>query len=186
LGNPGYEYQNTRHNIGFEVIDALAQQFGITLSAGKGEYLIGTKQIESKQIILMKPLTYMNNSGTAVKEVVEDYALDPHQLLVVVDDFNLPIGKIRFRERGSAGGHNGLYSIIYQLRSNNFPRLRCGIASDTMPKNKSDLADFVLSSFTNEEKKVVNQLIIKARDAVINATIKDLQTASNRFDNTQV
>ena len=186
MGNPGSEYENTRHNIGFSIVDAVAEERNITLSEGKGEYIIGSEQAEKKKIILVKPLTFMNNSGTAVKEVLEHLNLDERNLLVIVDDFNLPLGKIRIREHGSSGGHNGLYSIIYHLNSDNFPRLRCGIAGESMPKDKSKIPDFVLSTFTNDERKIVKQLILTARDAAITAGMQDLQTVFKSFNNIQV
>ena len=177
LGNPGNEYENTRHNIGFAVIDAVASKMDIILSEGKGEYLMGSKKIGNNNITLVKPLTYMNNSGIAVKEIIDYFHLDLWQILVVVDDFNLPLGTTRIRLRGSAGGHNGLYSIIYHLGSEDFPRLRCGIADESMPKYKSARADFVLSSFDRSENKIVQQMIEKARDIVLETTIQDLPMA---------
>jgi len=128
----------------------------------------------------------MNNSGTAVREVLEYLNLNERHILVVVDDFNLPLGKIRIRESGSSGGHNGLYSIIYHLNSENFPRLRCGIASESIPADKNKISDFVLSQFTNTENKIVRQMILTARDAAISAVRQDLPTTIRNFNNKQI
>ena len=182
LGNPGNDYKNTRHNIGFLVIDSLAEKISIPLREGKGEYLIGSKKIFGDELILLKPLTFMNNSGIAVKDIVDSLELELDQLLIISDDFNLPLGQLRIRERGSSGGHNGLNSIIYFLGSEDFPRLRCGIATDMMPKNKNEKADYVLSSFIQEERKIVEKEINDARDAVLMIMTDGLRKAINHFN----
>lgn len=182
LGNPGYEYENTRHNLGFKVINAVAKKLDLRLNDGREYCISDIKEVGGVRIILMKPLSYMNNSGIIVKELLETYQINLDQILVVLDDFTLPLGTIRIRERGSSGGHNGLYSIIYHLESEDIPRLRCGIASEWMPKRKDVLADFVLSPFIDEEIKIVQQMILSARDAVIVAAIENFQTAINRFN----
>ncbi len=186
LGNPGSEYEGTRHNIGFAVIDALAEQLDIHLRGGRGEYVIGLKEIEQAKIALVKPLTYMNNSGIAVREIVDWYKISLQDILVITDDFQLPLGSIRIRQKGSDGGHNGLYSIIYHLQSNEFPRLRCGIASDAMPKNKKEMPEFVLSPFQKKEDEIVQEMIINARSAVNEAIINGTETAMNRFNNIKI
>ncbi|MDI6765844.1 MAG: aminoacyl-tRNA hydrolase [Bacteroidota bacterium] len=182
LGNPGYEYENTRHNLGFAVVNSVAEKLNLRFIGGRECYISGIKEVGGARIILVKPLSYMNNSGIIVKEFLETYHINLNQALVVIDDFNLPLGTIRIRERGSSGGHNGLYSIIYHLQSEDIPRLRCGIASEWMPKRKDALADFVLSPFIDEEIEVVQQMIIKARDASIVAATENFQTAINRFN----
>jgi PTH1 family peptidyl-tRNA hydrolase len=143
LGNPSSEYEETRHNIGFVVVDETAKELGIKFHKENSDYLIGIKNYRNQLIALVKPLTYMNNSGIAVKNIIEQYKLPLENLLVVVDDFNIPIGTIRIRRSGSSGGHNGLESIIYHLQTEDFPRLRCGIGSESMPKNKQELANLV-------------------------------------------
>lgn len=182
LGNPGSEYEGTRHNIGFAVIDALAETLNVNLRGGHGEYAIGWKETENGKVALVKPMTYMNNSGIAVREIIEWYKISPQDILVVTDDFQLPLGSLRIRLKGSDGGHNGLYSIIYHLQSNEFPRLRCGIASETMPKNKKEMPDFVLSPFQKQEYAIVREMISSAQSAVNVAAANGIETAMNRFN----
>ena len=182
LGNPGSEYEGTRHNIGFSVIDTLADQLNVPLRSGKDEYIVGFAKVNNISLALAKPLTYMNNSGLALLDIAERYSVEINNLLVVVDDYNLPLGKLRLRTKGSDGGHNGLYSIIYHLQSNEFPRLRIGIASDSMPKEKDQLADFVLSKFEPNERESVNDVVQRASKAALAAVTESLQTAMNRFN----
>ncbi len=182
LGNPGYEYENTRHNLGFKVINAVASKLNLRLNDGRDYCISDIKEVGGVRILLMKPLSYMNNSGIIVKELLETYQINLDQILVVIDDFTLPLGTIRIRESGSSGGHNGLYSIIYHLESEDFPRLRCGIASKWMPKRKDALADFVLSPFIDEEIAIVKKMIIKARDAAIVSATENIKTAINSFN----
>ncbi len=186
LGNPGSEYEGTRHNIGFAVVDALAKKLDLTFHPGRGEYLLASSKRYEEEIVLVKPLTYMNNSGMAVKEIVERYDVLLEQLLVIVDDFHLPLGSLRLRLKGSDGGHNGLASIIYQLESDAFPRLRCGIKSELMPKKKKEMTSFVLAPFEHEEQEHVRTMINQARDAAIVTETQGLQAAMNRFNIVQV
>jgi PTH1 family peptidyl-tRNA hydrolase len=148
--------------------------------------MIGSGMIGSKKITLVKPLTYMNNSGTAVREITESLDINLCQLLVITDDFNLPLGKIRLRKRGSSGGHNGLYSIIYHLSTEEFPRLRCGIGVEPVLEEKSKASDFVLSCFTSNEMKIVQRLVLAAQEVVLTAVTEGFKTASNRYNNIQV
>lgn len=182
LGNPGAEYKGTRHNIGFEVIDSLAKFLHVDLMSCESDYLIGTTSYEGTKIAVVKPLTYMNNSGLAVKKVIEQYSIALRNLLVIVDDFHLPLGTIRIREKGSDGGHNGLFSIIEQLKTNEFPRLRCGIANDAMPIDKKEMKEFVLSPFEKENRKMLRKLIQRARDAALIVATSGLKSAMNRFN----
>jgi len=158
LGNPGSEYHGTRHNIGFAIVDAVAEKIGIEFDAGPGEYHIAGPGGGEHNFVLIKPLTYMNNSGIAVKQILEQFAIGAEDLLVVIDDFHLPLGSYRIRQRGSSGGHNGLYSIIYHLQSEDFPRLRFGIAGTTLPADKSRMADFVLAPFEPAEAEQVTEV----------------------------
>lgn len=167
LGNPGSEYQHTRHNIGFDIVDAVAAERRIVFDAGRGEFLIARGSYRENEFALIKPLTYMNNSGIAVVEVLNNFGVTGENLLVVVDDFHIPLGILRLRRQGSSGGHNGLYSIMYHLQSENFPRLRFGIGSENMPKQKSGMADFVLSQFAHEELDIVRTGIIEARNKIL-------------------
>jgi len=186
LGNPGSEYQGTRHNIGFEVIDALAETLKADLEAGRGDYLIGRAAHRQTTIALVKPLTYMNNSGLAVGDLVERYHLSPAELLVISDDFHLPLGTLRLRLRGSDGGHNGLYSIIYHLESDEFPRLRCGIGGKTLPQRKSSMAEYVLAPFEEDEQEAVRSMVLRARDVVLDACVHGVDRALNAANMTKM
>jgi len=165
LGNPGDDYANTRHNLGFDVADRFAQDVGMRFKEGKGDYLVAIGSFKKNEIGVAKPLTYMNNSGEAVADIIERFAVPLNQLLIVCDDFQLPLGTLRLRPGGSDGGHNGLASIIYQLQTDEFPRLRCGIGGETIPKDKSFMKDFVLDQFSNVELPLVNTLRDKAKEA---------------------
>ena len=182
LGNPESRYSGTRHNVGFEVVDLIAQQLRFSFRAGHGEFLIADGNVEGTPLAIVKPLSFMNQSGLAVREIQEEFGAIPEQLLVVCDDFQLPLGQLRLRLGGSDGGHNGLYSIIYHLQSEEFPRLRCGIASSLMPKEKHLLADFVLGQFMPEERPVVNQMLERAKTACLNAFTVGMATAMNEFN----
>lgn len=166
LGNPGTQYRETRHNAGFLVVDELCRRLRAPLRPGKGEYLAARAHVDGVEVHIASPLTFMNNSGTAVVDILERFGLSPRGLLVVADDFSLPLGLLRFRLKGSDGGHNGLASIIYMLNTQEFPRLRCGIGSVAMSQ-KSDMAPFVLSPFEPEEVPVVNDMIMRAADACV-------------------
>ena len=182
LGNPGFEYDGTRHNIGFAIVDAVSENLRINFRRDAGEYLIGTGKVGNELVTLVKPQTYMNNSGIAVREIVERLQLDVRNLMIVLDDFHLSLGTIRIREKGSDGGHNGLYSVIDQLGTNHFPRLRCGLATDTMPLNKKELVHFVLSPFAKEDRETVERMIGRAAEAILAAATDGLHSAMNRFN----
>ena len=182
LGNPEKRYIGTRHNIGFDVVDCLAQELRMQFKPGRGEFLIAHGSFRDQPVSLIKPLTFMNESGVAVMEIRDQFEATNDELLVVCDDFQLPIGKLRLRLRGSDGGHNGLYSIIYHLQSDEFPRLRCGIASPTMPTDKNLLADFVLAPFTADELPVVHEMTTQAKDACLLALTDGVTKAMNVFN----
>ena len=181
LGNPGIEYEGTRHNVGFEVADSLCGKLKKKFKPGRGEYLIATAAIEGNEVAIVKPLTMMNNSGFAVGEVLEKYGVSTQNLVVVVDDFAIPLGTIRLREKGSDGGHNGLASIIYQLNSNEFARLRCGIKTETMP-SKNMMATFVLSRFERDEIPLVKEMTARATDATLEIVRSGISRAMNKFN----
>jgi len=185
LGNPGNEYEWTRHNVGFLVVDALRDTLHTEFEAGKGDYLLATAHFERTPITLVKPLTYMNNSGVAVADVVERYNVELRNLLVVCDDFNLPLGKLRLRPKGSDGGHNGLYSIIYQLRTEEFPRLRCGIGTGVTHGKKFDATSFVLSVFDRDERPAVRKMVENARDAALCFSAEGITIAMDRWNATE-
>ena len=164
LGNPGTVYAKTRHNVGFMVIEELCTRQGKKLEAGKGDYEFAMSVLGTQSIILGRPCTYMNESGMAVSDMVHRFAIPLQELLIVIDDFSLPLGTLRLRGNGSDGGHNGLRSIIYHLTSDEFPRLRCGIGKPEMPL-KEERADFVLSPFDVHEREIVNDMVVRAANA---------------------
>lgn len=182
LGNPDSRYEGTRHNIGFEVVDRIAKELEIAFKPGRGEYVIAHASFQVHALGLVKPLTYMNQSGIAVLEIQERFAVPLDRLLVVCDDFQLPLGRLRLRTAGSDGGHNGLYSIIYHLQSEEFPRLRCGIASAITPKEKGVMAEYVLDPFTEEERPLATAMIERAKDACLSVVIDGLQKAMNIYN----
>ena len=165
LGNPGKQYEKTRHNVGFLVVDALLKACGTSLKCAKGPYKINRDPIDGGNVAIGRSETYMNESGAPVRQMLEDFKLAPSQCLVVADDVNLPIGKVRFREKGSAGGHHGLESIIAALGTQDFPRLRIGIG---LPDSRSDdLSDHVLGPFSTKEIADLAPQIERARDACL-------------------
>ena len=187
LGNVGSEYEATRHNVGFMVVDLLAANARKTFKPGKGEYYFAEMRHAGEDVVLIKPTTFMNNSVVAVKDASQRYGVGMADLLVVYDDFNIPLGKLRLRKGGSDGGHNGMYSIIYHLNDDSFPRLRCGIGTgEVLPVQrivpKRDMADFVLSEFEKEELPEVEKMTKNAADAVFVFIGSGIQTAMNRFN----
>ena len=183
LGNPGSEYDSTRHNIGFAVVDAIAGKFNCSFKRGGDDVLVGKFRIQGETHLLVKPQTYMNNSGIAVRGIVNYYKIPLQAVFVVVDDFQIPLGTLRIRMQGSDGGHNGLASIASEMQSNDFPRLRCGIKGESMPLHKQTLAGYVLESFDKSEQKSVHTMVEKARDAVITAVTEGIPSAMNKFNN---
>lgn len=164
LGNPGKEYQNTRHNIGFDVIDVIARQENISVTEKKHKALIGKGIIAGRKVILAKPQTYMNLSGESVRSLLDYYKADEtEEFLVVSDDISLPPGQIRIRKKGSAGGHNGLKNIIAHLGHDSFQRIKMGVGEK--PKGY-DLADYVLGRFDGTDRKIMDQAALTAADAV--------------------
>ncbi len=182
LGNPGNRYDGTRHNIGFEILDSIAHRHRARFESGKGDYLIARMSRGEFPVVLIKPLTYMNESGSAVADVVERFGLSLENLLVVCDDFQLPLGQLRIRSNGSDGGHNGLYSIIYHLQSDQFPRLRCGIASSFTPKEKTLMAAYVLEPFRRDELPDVQAMIERGSNACLTVVEEGLIPAMNQYN----
>ena len=178
LGNPGLKYEGTRHNIGFKVADAVAERTGARWKE-KGEAYLADARWRSRPLLLMKPQTFMNRSGTAIETVARKKKFDPREILVVVDDISLPVGTVRLRPSGGSGGHNGLEDIIDWLDSTDFPRLRVGIGSDF---ERGGQSDYVLSPFTAEERPVMDEAVERARDAVLTFVTDGVQTAMNRFN----
>ena len=153
LGNPGAEYTNTRHNAGFLALDYMAERLGVSVNRAKFDALYADTLIAGKRVLLVKPQTYMNNSGTAVRQISEFYKIPVENIVVLSDDISLSVGRIRVRRSGTDGGQRGLKSIIYQLKSDKFPRIKIGVGEK--PNPDYDLADWVLSRFTAEEQKVL-------------------------------
>jgi len=178
LGNPGAEYERTRHNVGWQVIDAFAKKFRMEVSRHEKNALTGTGRVAGGSVMAAKPLTYMNLSGDAVKLLVNGYLDSVQDLIVVYDDIDLPLGKLRIRPNGSAGTHNGMRSIISTLGNENFPRLRVGIGS----ADQGRLRDYVLDAFTAEEKPVVDRAVERAVDALVLFVRGDLRRAMTQFN----
>ncbi len=189
LGNPGAKYDRTRHNIGFEIVDALAKSYpGVALSENKrfqgltGEFRSGTERI-----VLLKPTTFMNNSGQAVRAVLDWYKLAPESVLVVYDDMDLPTGRLRLRLSGSAGGHNGMKSIIAHLGTKEFPRLRVGIGStDKAEEGDHAVVSHVLGRFAPEDRKIIDAVIPMAVDAIDLSLRKGFERAMNLYNGREV
>jgi len=181
LGNPGFEYEDTRHNVGFMVLDELARRLRLRFQRGEGEYRLARALSGGSALLLVKPDTYMNNSGLAVAQVLDAERAGPDSLLVVVDDVALPLGSLRLRARGSDGGHNGLYSVIYTLGTEQFSRLRCGIGPEVMP-HEGELASFVLSAFEPGEREAVATMVQRAADAVSHVLQEGLERAMTQFN----
>ena len=179
LGNPGLKYEKTRHNVGFRVIDMLSQETGISVNRSKFKGLMGKGLIEGEDVILLKPLTYMNLSGESVREAMNFFKIEPEDLIVICDDIDIPFGTIRIKGRGSAGTHNGLKSIIGQIGSQNFPRIRISVGQKPP---YMDLAAFVLSSFSPEEEQVLHFELKNGRDGVLSILEKGLQKTMSQFN----
>lgn len=180
LGNPGKDYQNTRHNIGFDVIDALAEVAGISVIEKKHKAIIGKGVLDGQKVILVKPQTYMNLSGESVRDVIDYYKIDEEQELIVIsDDISLDVGMLRVRKKGSAGGHNGLKNIIQHLGHDTFMRIKMGVGEK--PKGY-DLADYVLGHFTGEERKVMDEAAKKATEAIRMMIAGEVDKAMNAFN----
>ena len=180
LGNPGMKYDATKHNMGFKVIDELVETYGIPSSGTSLKGMYGKGMIGGEKVILIKPMTYMNNSGECVRAFVDYYKVDPEEeVIIIYDDITLEPGSIRVRKKGSAGGHNGIKSIIAHLGTEKFKRIRVGVGGE--PKNW-DLADFVLSPFKPEEKDAVREGIEKAAKAVEVILTDGADAAMNRYN----
>ena len=180
LGNPGPEYAKTRHNCGFRALDILAQKLGCKVDKGKFEGLYGQTTYEGHKLFLLKPLTYMNLSGRSVLQLSAYFNIPPQRIVVIFDDISLDIGRLRIRSNGSAGGHNGIKSIISQLRSQDFPRVKVGVGAK--PNPDFDLADWVLSAFSASEEKTLQAALDRAADAALCIVSQGTMEAANRFN----
>ncbi len=183
LGNFGKEYVNTRHNIGFDVIDKLAEQENISVLEKKHKAVIGKGTVAGQKCILAKPLTYMNLSGECVRELLDYYKADEtSELIVISDDISLDVGQLRIRKKGSAGGHNGLKNIIAHLGHDSFIRIKVGVGEK--PKNW-DLADYVLGRFSAPERKMMDEAAGQVADAIRTIITQDADAAMNQFNGTK-
>lgn len=183
LGNPGLKYENTRHNAGFLTIDYLANKYGIDVKKSKFKSLYGQGVISGQKVMLVKPQTYMNNSGEAVREITNFYKFDIDKLIVIYDDIDIEFGTIRIRKKGSAGTHNGMKSIIYQIQDDKFPRIK--IAVGKKPEYM-DLANFVLSGFTEKEAEVIREEIKLAADSIETMIETGIDMSMNKFNSVKL
>jgi PTH1 family peptidyl-tRNA hydrolase len=186
LGNPGRDYVNNRHNVGFKCVDLFAREHGISLTQRGARSKLGTGEVADTRIVLAKPQTFMNLSGEAVSALMRRYRLSSKDTLVIYDDLDIPLGKIRIREKGSSGGHNGLKSIISHLGTQDFPRIRVGIApsegSDIAAAPEVDAVEHVLSDFTDEEKTVMREVYLKVAAAIECILTEGIAAAMNKYN----
>ncbi|NTU42132.1 MAG: aminoacyl-tRNA hydrolase [Nitrospirales bacterium] len=177
LGNPGRKYSRTRHNVGFMVVDMLSQEYGISLREGE-KFSIGEGVVEGERVLLLKPLTYMNRSGLAVREVLKRDGIRPEQLIVIHDDLDMDTGVVKIRKDGSSGGQKGIASIIQELGAGSFVRIKIGIGRD----RNVPVSDYVLSDFPSSEKLIIKDAIINAMNAVGVIVTEGVDMAMNRFN----
>ena len=179
LGNPTLQYAGTRHNIGFDTITRICDDNNIMLTSKKHKALIGQGILGGEKVILAQPQTYMNNSGESVAEIARYYKLAPDNIIIIYDDISLPVGQLRIRGKGSAGGHNGIKSIIKCLGSENFLRIKIGVGEK--PDNR-DLADYVLSRFSNEDNVIIREALGEAAKACECIISQGMQSAMNKYN----
>ena len=181
LGNPGKQYEQTRHNIGFDVIDYMANKYNIDVNREKFKGICGEGFIENKKVILLKPLTYMNLSGESIRELANFYKLEDDERIVVYDDISLDIGRLRIREKGSAGGHNGIKSIIQNLGGDKFPRVKVGVGQP-----KDNLVNHVLGKFSKEDREHIEKVIPVVSDAIVEIVKNDAKESMNKFNGVNI
>ncbi len=181
LGNPGKEYDGTRHNVGWETIDLLATRHGISVKSRRSRALVGEGLIGTEKVALVKPLTFMNLSGEAVGALARKHQIEPSDVIVICDDVHIELGRLRIRPKGSAGGHNGLTSIIRSLGTQEFIRVRVGIGSSA-----GDRIKHVLGRFNRAERSIVKEAVMDAADAVESMLADGVEQAMNRFNVTKL
>lgn len=179
LGNPSKEYEGTRHNIGFMAIDSISEEYHITVDTLKHKALIGKGAIEGQKVILAKPVTYMNLSGEAVRAIADYYKIEPEDIIIIYDDTTLDVGRMRIRKKGSAGGHNGIKSIISHLGTMEFPRIKIGIGAK---KEGQDLADHVLGRFSKEDREALKDVLENVKKAAALMLWDDIEEAMNQYN----
>ena len=181
LGNPEEKYNNTRHNIGFEAVDYIADKYNIDINRKKFKGVYGEGFIGNEKVILMKPTTYMNLSGECIREVIDFYKLSNEDILVIYDDISLDIGRLRIREKGSAGGHNGIKSIIQNLGGDKFPRVKVGVGQP-----KDNLVNHVLGKFSKEDREHIEKVIPVVSDAIVEIVKNDAKESMNKFNGVNI
>lgn len=179
LGNPSTKYEYTKHNMGFLAIDVLAEKLNVKVNKIKFKGLIGETKINDEKVILLKPQTYMNNSGESLREIVNFYKVPIENVIVLVDDIDIGFASLKIKKKGSAGTHNGLKSIIYQLQDDSFPRIKIGVGKQAQGE---DLADFVLSGFSKKEGEEIEKTIESAALASIEIVENGIESAMNKFN----
>ena len=180
LGNPGKQYAHTRHNVGFDTIDILAERYHISMDIKKHKAVCGKGVIEGQRVVLARPQTFMNLSGESVRELVDFYKIDPEEeLIVIYDDISLEPGQLRIRPKGSAGGHNGIKNIIAQLGTQNFLRVKVGVGEKPAGW---DLADYVLGHFSKEEQVLMEEAFLRAADAASALLTEDVERVMNQYN----
>jgi peptidyl-tRNA hydrolase, PTH1 family len=184
LGNPGKEYEKTRHNAGFRVVDRIRDTIQVTEHQSTRWYTLYEGYYEGNQLLCLYPLTYMNRSGIAVSDVTRDYSIEVQNIIVIYDDFNLPLGSIRIREGGSSGGHNGLASVLELMNTESIPRVRLGLYNEQSFSKNNDAADFVLSPFEQDEIQFAETMFQKAHDATLMIVRDGVSKAMNSFNQT--
>lgn len=179
LGNPGRKYSQTKHNVGFMVVDKLADKYDLKFNE-KDDYLISQGIIEGKEVALIKPLTYMNLSGRAVRKIANEKILEnlPHSIIVIHDDLDLPLGKIKIKKNGSSGGHKGVQSIIDNIGTKNFIRVKIGIDKEI----GTDVSDYVLSPFSREQKAIIKNKVLQAVDSIVTILTEGVDKAMNIYN----
>ena len=179
LGNPEEDYSNTRHNMGFDTINKLALQYNIELDKKKYKGLCGKGIIENEKVILLKPQTFMNLSGESIKEAMNFYKVRSENLIVVYDDIDIEPGIIKIRKKGGSGGHNGMKSVISEIKCENFPRIRIGIGK---PERKGQLIEYVIGSVSEADRKILDSATTKGKDAIIEILKNGVDIAMNKFN----
>lgn len=179
LGNPEEEYGNTRHNMGFNTINKLANQYNIEVNKKKFKGIYGTGIIEDKKVILLKPQTYMNLSGESIREIVDFYKIQPEQIVIIYDDIDIEAGTIKIRKKGGPGTHNGMKSVIQHLGTVDFARIRVGIGS---PQNKNDLVNYVIGAIPKEDVEKLEKATTLAKEALIELIKNGVDVAMNKFN----
>lgn len=179
LGNPEEDYSNTRHNMGFNTINKLAKQYDIEINKKKFKGLYGTGIIEGKKVILLKPQTFMNLSGESIKEAIDFYKISEENLIIIYDDIDIEPGIIKIRKTGGPGTHNGMKSVIQNIQTEKFPRVRIGIGK---PQEKGNLIEYVIGGIPEEDKKILDEATTKGKDAIIEILKSGVDIAMNKFN----